>query len=119
MSSIHRALSLAAVLAWALPATASAAGPSFASATRGEAPRACPAGSFVDLRLDDPSKGAECWRCPEGTLRTLEPVTSPRACTQPSNTTFAVGKRGTSIVALTAVAGWDFPLLTYRDGKRQ
>jgi len=31
----------------------------------------------------------------------------------------SVGKRGTSIVALTAVAGWDFPLLTYRDGKRQ
>lgn len=85
---IRRALSLAAVLAWVSPATASAAGPSFAAATRGEAPRACPAGSFIDLRLDDPSKGAECWRCPEGTVRTLEPVTSPRACTQPSSTTF-------------------------------
>jgi hypothetical protein len=88
MSSIRRALALAAVLAWVPPATASAAGPSFASATRGEAPRACPAGSFIDLRLDDPSKGAECWRCPEGTVRTLEAVTSPRACTQPSSTTF-------------------------------
>lgn len=78
------------LLAWAaVPGAARAAGATFAAASRGEGPRACPAGTFVDLRLDDPRKGAECWRCPAGTTRTLEPVTSDRACMLPSSTTFA------------------------------
>lgn len=39
----------------------------------------CENGAFFD-----PRNGGECWRCPSGSVRTIFPVTSDRACEQPA-----------------------------------
>lgn len=70
-------LVLGSVLLWSHVA----AGASFAKADKkGSAKLTCPKGAFLDPRLDDWSKGPECWSCPKGYGRTAEPVTSDKAC---------------------------------------
>jgi len=82
-----RSVLVSVVVAWSfLPVTAVAA-PTFKKATKAtRGPQACSGDAFLDLRLDDPSAGAQCWTCPKGYVRTLEPVTSDEACAKPSTT---------------------------------
>ena len=44
---------------------------------RGKPSRFCAKGSFFD-----PRKGGECWSCPKGWHRTINPVTSGKACSK-------------------------------------
>lgn len=48
----------------------------------------CPSGSFLDPRLDDLSKGPECWSCPGGYNRTGWGITSNKACSKPGSTEY-------------------------------
>ena len=53
---------------------------------RGRPPkRLCPKGKFFDLR-----KGGECWACPTKWHRTINPVTSTKACANKFTQIFAV-----------------------------
>lgn len=77
---------LVSALLWS--GVAHAQTPSFSSAEKRGPPSECRAGSFVDLRLDDWSVGAQCWSCPNGYIRTLDPVTSATACFKESSTDY-------------------------------
>lgn len=65
------------------------AAPSFVRASKAsQGPSGCSGGAFLDARLDDPSVGAQCWSCPSGYVRTLESVTSAKACAKPATSGF-------------------------------
>jgi len=63
----------------------------------------CNAGFFTD-----PRNGGECWSCPAGFNRTLDPVTAPRACSQGIFGPFSTATFGGKVVqACTAPAFGD------------
>ena len=63
----------------------------------------CNAGFF-----SDPRNGGECWSCPAGFNRTLDPVTAPRACSQGIFGPFSTATFGGKVVqACTAPAFGD------------
>jgi len=63
-----------------LASTARSQSPTFAPAEKKDSPSSCTGGAFLDARLDDWSAGPQCWSCPSGFTRTLDPVTSATAC---------------------------------------
>lgn len=62
----------------------------------------CGSGSF-----SDPRNGGECWSCPAGYGRTLDPVTAPRACSQTIFGPFSVASFKGKIGACTGTAFGD------------
>lgn len=89
MSTGLRVTALALSLALsALLAPAASAQATFKDADKKDKPKDCPDGAFLDLRLDDWTVGAQCWSCPRGYTRTLDPVTAKTACFKESGTDF-------------------------------
>lgn len=78
-------LSLAVI---SLDAPGASAQATFKEADKKDKPKDCPDGAFLDLRLDDWSVGAQCWSCPKGYTRTLDPVTATTACFKESGTDY-------------------------------
>lgn len=89
MSALHRLTTLAlSIVLFALAAPAASAQATFKGADKKDKPKDCPDGAFLDLRLDDWTVGAQCWSCPRGYTRTLDPVTSKTACFKESGTDY-------------------------------
>ncbi len=61
----------------------------------------CKAGEFFD-----PRNGGECWTCPEGTYRTVHPVTGNQACER---------RAGVQLTKATPVSGFSCPANTFLD----
>ncbi len=61
----------------------------------------CKAGEFFD-----PRNNGECWTCPEGTYRTVHPVTGNQACER---------RAGVQLTKATQVSGFSCPANTFLD----